>query len=394
VNVDEAQQPPRAARLPARAEVVVVGGGVIGTSVAFHLAEAGVPDVLVVERAALGSGSTSKAAGGVRAQFSDPLNIAIGLRSLEAFGSFVRRPGGEIDLRRVGYLFLLDDPDDVPVFERSVALQNELGVPSRLLSAAEAQELSPLAGTEGVLAASFCPLDGHASPAGVVEGYASGARAHGATILTGCALTGVEIEHDRIEGVTTSLGAVETGIVVCAAGAWSRRVGELAGLALPVEPVARQVWFTAPLGALPASIPLTIDFTTGFYFHREGPGLLFGMADPAQPPGFGVGTDPDWLDRVLSVAERRAPALVDAGLAGGWTGYYEVSPDHNALVGEATGVERFLYATGFSGHGFLQAPAVGEIVRDLVLGRTPFVDVAPLAVERFASGARREHNVV
>jgi sarcosine oxidase subunit beta len=394
VDADEAKRSPRTVKLPARAEVVIVGGGVIGTSIAFHLAEAGVPNVLVIERAELGSGSTGKAAGGVRAQFSDPLNIAIGLRSLEAFGDFDRRPGGEIDLHRVGYLFLLDDPDDVPLFERSVALQNELGVPSRLLTATEAQQLSPLAGTGGVLAASFCPLDGHASPAGVVEGYASGARRHGATVVTGCELTGVSVEQGRIRGVTTSLGAVETGVVVCAAGAWSRGVAESAGLVLPVQPVARQVWFTAPLEGLPESIPLTIDFTTGFYFHREGPGLLFGMADPGQPPGFAAATDPDWLDRVLSVAERRAPVLVDAGLAGGWTGYYEVSPDDNALVGEAAGVERFLYATGFSGHGFLQAPAVGEIVRDLVLGRTPFVDVAPLAVERFATGTRREHNVV
>ena len=380
--------------VPERAEVVVVGGGVMGTSTAFHLAEAGV-DTVLLEQAALASGSTSRAAGGVRAQFSDPLNVAIALRSLEAFGRFADRPGGEIDLRRVGYLFLLDRVEDVAAFERSVALQNGLGVPSRLVTPAEAAALSPLAGLEGVLAAAFCPLDGHASPEAVVHGYAAGARRHGATIVTGCAVTGIDVEHGAVRAVETATGPVATSTVVCCAGAWSRRVAELAGVNLPVEPVARQITYTAPLAGLPDSIPLTIDFSTGFYFHREGQGLLFGMADRAQRSGFDAPTDPDWLARVLDIAERRAPILVDAGIAGGWTGYYETSPDHNALVGESTSATRFLYATGFSGHGFLQGPAIGEILRDLVVGREPFVDVSALSAERFAAGEERpERNVV
>jgi sarcosine oxidase subunit beta len=383
------------AELPPRASVVVVGGGVIGTSVAFHLAEAGLEGVVLLERAELASGSTSRAAGGVRAQFSDPLNIAIARRSLEAFGRFGERPGAEIDLRRVGYLFLLDRAEDVEAFERSVALQNEHGVPSRLLGPAEARALSPLAGVEGVLAATFCPLDGHASPEAVVQGYAAGARREGARIVTGCEVTGIELEDGEIRRVRTSAGTIETGAVVCAAGAWSRAVGRMAGIDLPVEPVLREIAYTAPVPGLPERIPLTIDFTTGFYFHREGPGLLFGMADRRQPPGFDAPADPDWLLHVLAVAERRCPALPELGIAGGWRGFYEVSPDHNALVGEAAGVSRFLYATGFSGHGFLQGPAVGELVRDLVLGREPFVDVAALSAERFAARTLRpEHNVV
>lgn len=380
--------------LPASSEVVVIGGGVMGTSVAFHLAEAGV-ETLLVERAELASGSTSKAAGGVRAQFSDPLNVQVALRSLAAFDRFAERPGGEIDLYRVGYLFLLDRAEDVTLFERSVALQNELGVPSRLVTPAEAAVLSPLAGLDGVLAASFCPLDGHASPEAVVQGYAAGARANGATVATGCAVTAIDTHGGEIRRVRTTLGDVDTGTVVCCAGAWSRAVGELAGVELPVEPVLREIGYTAPVDGLPDSVPLTIDFSTGFYFHREGPGLLFGMADRGQRPGFDEPTDPDWLVRVLEVAERRAPRLPEMGIAGGWQGYYEVSPDDNALVGESPAVARFLYATGFSGHGFLQGPAVGEIVRDLVLGREPFVDVTPLSAERFASGrARPERNVV
>jgi len=372
----------------------VVGGGVIGTSVAFHLAEAGV-GVCLLERDELASGSTSRAAGGFRAQFSDPLNIAIGLRSIEAFARFGDRPGWEIDLRQVGYLFLLDRTEDVAAFEESVALQNELGVPSRFVTLEEARALCPLAGLERVLAATFGPLDGHASPEAVVHGYAAGARAQGATVLTRSAVTGIDLEGNEIRRVRTAHGTVETGTVVCAAGVWSSGLARMVGVDLPVEPVFREVGFTSPDETLPDQIPLTVDFSTGFYFHREGPGLLFGMADRDQPPGFDGPTDRTWLEKVLEVAERRLPSLADMGIAGGWKGYYEVTPDHNALVGEAPQPSRFLYATGFSGHGFLQGPAVGEIVRDLVLGREPFVDVSPLSAERFARHEPRpERNVI
>jgi sarcosine oxidase subunit beta len=379
---------------PEHAEVVVVGGGATGTSIAFHLAEAGV-DVCLLERDSLSSGSTSRAAGGIRTQFSDPLNIAIGLRSVEAFSRFAERPGGEIDFHQVGYLFLLDREEDVEAFEQSVAVQNGLGVPSRVVDPAEAAGLSPLAGLDGVLAATFCPLDGHASPEAVAQGYAAGARSHGATVLTGREAAAIEAEGGTVQGVVTDQGTIATGAVVVAAGVWSPALARTAGVDLPVEPVFREVVTTAPVAGLPDRIPLTVDFTSGFYFHREGPGLLIGMADRNQRPGFDAPTDPDWLEHVTEVAARRAPAFLDMGIAHGWKGYYEVSPDYNGLVGEAPDVERLLYATGFSGHGFMQAPAVGEIVRDLYLGREPFVDVTPLAAERFALEAPRpERNVI
>jgi len=380
--------------LPTHAEVVVVGGGAIGTSIAFHLAEAGV-GVCLLERDALSSGSTSRAAGGIRAQFSDPLNVEIGLRGIEAFERFAERPGGEIDFRQVGYLFLLDRREDVETFERSVAIQNDLGAPSRLVTPGEAARLSPLAGLDDVLAATFCPLDGHASPEAVAQGYAAGARRHGATVLTGVPAAGVDMEDGTVRGVVTEGGTIKTDTVVCAAGVWSPALARSAGIELPVEPVLREVVTTAPVDGLPESIPLTVDFSTGFYFHREGPGLLLGMADRDQPAGFDASTDPAWLERVAEVAARRAPAFLDMGIAHRWKGYYEVTPDHNGLVGEAVDAHRFLYATGFSGHGFMQAPPVGEIIRDLVLDRTPFVDVEPLSVERFARAKPRpEHNVI
>jgi sarcosine oxidase subunit beta len=373
------------------AAVVIVGGGVIGTSIAFHLGEAGVEDVLVLERGELGSGSTSKGAGGVRAMFSDELNIRIALRSLEAWAAFGERPGWEIDLQQVGYLFLLSSDDDVTDFERSVELQNRLGLPSRMVSVDEAHELSPLAGLDGVLAGAFCPLAGHATPEGAVQGYASAARAHYVRIETHREVTGLEPG-----GVVTGDRRIEAECVICAAGPWSRQIGEMAQVALPVTPEKRRIGYTGPM-EIEGPVPMTIDFASGFYFHREGPGLLFGTNDVWD-------TQDEWLERAEPTLRRRAPILLDAPIAGGWWGDYEMTPDHNALIGEhvvrasardfgeaAAPPGRFLYATGFSGHGFQQAPAVGEIVRDLYLNRQPFVDVSALSAGR---GGRPERNVV
>ncbi|WP_345562852.1 MULTISPECIES: NAD(P)/FAD-dependent oxidoreductase [Streptomyces] len=372
-----------------RAGVVVVGGGVMGTSIACHLARAGVRDVVLVERDELASGSTSKAAGGVRAQFSDELNIQLGARSLEAFARFEEDTGYDIGLHRVGYLFLLSTPEDVASFEAGVRLQNSLGVPSRLIDPAAARRLSPLISTDGLLAAAFSPDDGHCTPEAVVHGYAAAARRHGATIRRHCELTGIERHGDDITAVMTSRGRIATDTVICAAGAWSRAVGAMAGVDLPVEPLRRQIAVTEPVEGLPPDLPMTIDFTTSLYFHTEGPGLLVGMSDPEERPGFATDTHDRWIPRLGAAMEQRAPALLDLRRTGGWAGLYELTPDHNALIGEATSVSRFLYATGFSGHGFLQGPAVGEVVRDLYLGRVPFVDVSPLSVGRFAADALR-----
>ena len=381
--------------LPESASVVIVGGGVVGTSAAFHLAEAGA-DVALIERASLGSGSTSKAAGGVRTQFSDVLNIEIAKRSLDAFRDFGRRPGWEIDLKQVGYLFVLTRPSDVEEFARSVALQNELGLDSRMLTSEETRALCPLLDGDDVLAGAFSPGDGHATPEGVVQGYAFAARAHGAHIRVGCEVTTIRVDDGgQITEVVTTDGVIRTPTVVCAAGAWSRACGAMVGVQLPVSPLRRQILFTEAIDELPADLPMTIDFETSFYFHREGPGLLMGMSDPSEMPGFSVETSDDWIPGLMDIVRRRAPRIADVGIRGGWAGLYEMTPDHNAIIGEAAGVSRFLYATGFSGHGFLQGPAVGEILRDMVLRRPTFVDVSPLSVERFEAAALRpEYNIV
>ena len=358
--------------------MVVVGGGALGASAAFHLRRLGVRDVVLVERDTLASGSTSKSAGGIRTQFADELNVRIALRSLDEFERFAELTGAEISFRQHGYMFLLDREDDVETFRTALALQQALGVPSRELTAAEAGEIVPQLSLDGVLAATYCARDGYASPESVVQGYASSS---GATVLQGCALTGIERNDGRIVAVQTAQGRIATDTVVCCAGMWSQEVGALAGVELPVEGEARSMWFTPQDGGLPERLPLTIDFSTGFYFHREGPGLAFGGRERT-------------LEDVAEVVARRLPVLADLPVRTSWWGWYDVSPDWNALVGEDAEVSRFLYATGFSGHGFQQAPAVGEHLAELVVGRTPTLDLSAFSAGRFATGSARPETFV
>jgi sarcosine oxidase, subunit beta len=356
------------------ADVVVIGGGALGASAAFHLRRLGVRDVVLLERETLAAGSTSKSAGGIRTQFSDELNIRIALRSLDQFEQL----RDEIALRQHGYLFLLDRREDVETFRAALALQQSLGVPSLELTPAEAAELVPQLVVDDLLAATFCRRDGYASPESVVRHYAA---ASGATVLQSCAATAITRSAGRITGVETPRGTIATDTVVCCAGVWSREVGELAGVSLPVEPLARSMWFTPQDGGLPERLPLTIDFSTGFYVHREGPGLAFGGRERA-------------LEDVAEAAARRLPVLAELPVQTSWWGWYDVSPDWNALVGEAAEPSRFLYATGFSGHGFQQAPAVGEHLAELVAGREPTLDLSAFSAERFAAGTQREERFV
>ncbi|MEV6399049.1 FAD-binding oxidoreductase [Streptomyces sp. NPDC051907] len=374
--------------LPRSAEVVIVGGGVVGASIAFHLAEAGVSDVLVLERDEPASGSSGKPIGGIRAQFSDPLNIRLGQRSLEAWRAFAARPGADVGVDSVGYLFLLGSEADAAAFQQAVDVQNGLGVDSRIITPAEAHALCPYLDPRSVVAAAYSPDDGYALPKEAVNGYLRAARRLGATVRTHCSVLGVDAEGGEVRAVRTTDGTVQTRAVVCAAGAWSAAVGAMAGVDLPVTPLRRQIALTGPLSPAPPRVPFTLDFDSTLYFHgdRAG-GLVLGLSDPRQEPGFEREFSREWLEPFRAAARRRVPALADIEAKSGWAGLYEMTPDCNALIGRAHEVGGFLYATGFSGHGFLQAPAVGEIVRDLYLGRTPFIDVGPLSAARFQGAA-------
>ena len=349
------------------AEVVVIGGGAMGASTAWHLAELGITDVVLLERDALGAGSTSKSAGGVRAQFADELNVKIALRSIAEFERFEEQVGADIGFQQAGYLFLLDAEEDVTLFRWALGLQAELDVPSREITVAEAAELVPGLETPGLLAATFCPLDGYVTPEAVVAGWVAAARERGVRVHTGAEAIRIDVLGNRIRGVDTLQGRISTNTVVCAAGVWSREVAKLAGIRLPVEGERRWMHYTPESGGLPAPLPLTVDFGTGFYFHSEGEGLVFGG---------------------------REPALAELPVRSSWWGYYEMSPDHNAIVGEASEPGRFLYATGFSGHGFQQAPAVGEHLAELVAGLKPTLDLSAFSLDRFEEGTVRKEHVV
>lgn len=384
------------AELPRHAEVVVIGGGIVGASIAYHLAEAGVTDVVVVERDRIASGSSGKPIGGVRAQFSDPLNIALGARSLQTFDRFQSLLRTDIAMERVGYLFLLRDQGDMARFERSVALQNDTGVRSRMISAAEAQRLCPYVRSENVLGAAFSPDDGHARPPAAVRGFLHAAQRCGVRVFEHTAVVDISTDGARhVREVRTDRGAVQAATVIIAAGAWSKSLGAMVGVDLPVEPLRRQLVLTRSLIPVPPRIPFTIDFSTSLYFHNSEDGLLLGMSDPTEEYGFKTQYSDEWLPAFWEAARVCAPELAGLPVERGWAGLYEMTPDCNALIGESDSVGRVLYATGFSGHGFLQAPAAGEVIRDLYLGAPPFVDVTPLSAQRFdGRPVHRELNVV
>ncbi|HKV20496.1 MAG TPA: FAD-binding oxidoreductase [Mycobacterium sp.] len=381
------------------ATVVIIGGGIMGTSTAYHLARAGVRGIVVLEADALASGSSGKPLGGVRAQFSDPANIALGARSLAAFARFDDEFGVDIGYQKVGYLFLFRDDADVARYRSSIELQNSLGVDSRMITGQAAAERSPYVDPGAVVAAAWSAGDGFARPGVVVNAYAAAAADLGAEICTESPVVG--IEQARSGGVTVHVGdgrAYKTPTVVCACGAWSSQIGAMVDVDLPIEPLRRQIAFTTPLSPRPPRVPFTIDYSTTAYFHcnDDRSGLLVGIADKQQAVGFDTSVTTDWHDTLRTALAQFAPTLTGLRFASGWAGLYEMTPDCNALIGEAdtTGF-RFLYAAGFSGHGFLQGPAVGEAVADLYLGNEPAVDVTAFDVGRFAGDHERtELNII
>jgi sarcosine oxidase subunit beta len=354
--------------LPERSDVVVIGGGVMGAAALHYLVELGCERPVLVERDTLASGSTGRCAGGVRTLFSDALNRRICDESIRRLERFPEEVGQELDLRLWGYLFLLEDAAVAARFAADGA---------RMLSPDEARELVPQLDVGGLVAAAFDERAGYVTPDLVVQGYARRAAERGAHVEQSCAAIRVVAEHGRVVGVETERGRIATERVVLAAGVWS---GDLQPL--PLERERRHMWFTEDASAFPAELPLTIDFATGFYFHREGGALALGGREQT-------------LEELAPVAARRLPALADLGVRSSWWGWYEMSPDHNALIGAAREPVGLVYATGFSGHGFQQGPVVGEHLARLALGLEPAFDLSELAVERFERGeARREANVV
>ena len=373
------------------AEVVVVGGGCMGASVAYHLTRRGVTDVVIVERERLlATGSTGRNAGGVRHQFSNEANIRLSLESIRLFEHFADEVGHPIDFHQDGYLFLLSTEGSVETFEKNVALQRRLGIDVEWLDARGAERIAPGIDATGIVGATFCARDGIADPNGVTMGFAKAAQARGAVVERDTEVTGVRVEHGRITGVDTSRGSIDTPVVVNAAGPWARAIGRLVGgggVDVPVDPVRRHIFIAAfeQPAKVPASHVMVIDFDTTFYFHREGAGVLFGMGDPRERPSFDTTVQWDFLPEVIEVAVKRLPALGTASISHAWAGLYEMSPDGNPIIGPVRDVEGLYLINGFSGHGFQHSPAAGRILADLIAGRDPGLDVRPFAFDRFAA---------
>jgi sarcosine oxidase subunit beta len=391
--------------LPQHAAVVIVGGGVMGASLAYHLARAGQSDVLLLERGELfGQGATGKCAGGIRHQFGSEINVKLSIESIRMLEAFEEELGQPIALKMCGYLFLLTRPSDVIEFERNVALQHRLGVQTEWLSADEVRRRLPLLQLDDALGGTFYARDGLTDPNSVVAGYVSGARRLGARLLTGVPVLSARVAGGRVLSVETSLGSVEADIVVNAAGPFAGEVGRLLGLAglagldLPISPLRRQMLVTTPLPEVPPDFPFVIDFATGLYFHREGEGILTGQANRDEPPGFDERVDLQWEQQHLAAAIRRMPLLEHAGLAHHWAGLYEMTPDAHPLIGRLSPLENAYVVAGFSGHGFMHGPIAGKLLAELILeGRTRTLDISVLSPDRFtaaASTSAREYNVI
>ena len=373
--------------VPESAECVIIGGGVVGCSLAYHLTQLGMTPVLL-ERDVLGGGSTGRCAGGVRQQFATEINVKVGMMSREMLANFENEIGVTSGYKPIGYLFLASNDAEAEQFRRNVAMQQAAGLSDvKIVTPEEIAEIVPGMKTDDVVLGAFCQSDGLAGPNEVTTGYAAAARRNGATILEGCDVETIKVEArrsgGRVTGVTLNGNSIATEMVINCAGPHAGYVGEMAGVDVPVKPYRRHIFVTEPID-LPA-IPMTVEFQSSLYFHPEGEGLLLGMSDPDEPSSFDTAVDWTFLEKLVARAVERYPKLEQAGIARGWAGLYEVSPDRQAIAGQSD-VQGFWMCCGFSGHGFMQAPAMGKLLAQVICGKKPDIDISAFSPSRFREG--------
>jgi glycine/D-amino acid oxidase-like deaminating enzyme len=381
------------------ADVVIIGSGIVGSSVAYHLAQAGCTNVLVLEREAhQGKGSTGKSMGGVRAQFATPVNIQMSKYSIDFFSKFDEVVGHPADYRAHGYLFCATNEKHLAYLKANKERQNALGVTNvEWLAPEHIVKMVPQLRVDDILGGTFCPTDGFVDPHSVMMGFMLNAREKGVRLWLDTQVTGIEVENDRIKGVITSRGSVSTKVVVNAAGAWAAEIARMAGAELPVEPLRRQLVPTEPFDQLPHRFPMVIDMSTGFHFRREGKGILLAWNDPKETPGFKTEFDTSFIEKILTRAASRVPVLAEAEVnpRRAWAGLYEMTPDHHAIIGPAPNVEGLFFVNGFSGHGVMHSPASGRVTAELVLqGHSDLIDASQLSVNRFAEGRSLEETAI
>lgn len=380
------------------AQVVIIGAGIIGASIAYHLAAQGCTNVHILEKEPVEiSGSTARSAAGVRHQFSTRTNILLSKYSIERFKHFAEEVGGHADLRQIGYLFLVNSPETWQRFLHNVELQRSLGVAVRTLTPEEAGQFVPETNSEGLVGGTYCADDGVVDPHGVAMGYLNRAREMGVQLHRERPATGFRIDGQRVLAVETPSGPITCDIVVNAAGPYAGDLAKLAGLDVPVRPYRRNIYMTDPFPAIPQDIPLTIDVGSGFYMRKEHESVLMGMSRADEPSSYSLTVDWDWLDTVLEAGLYRFPILERAGLAERqcWAGLYEVTPDHLPILGRMPGMENWINAAGFSGHGVMHSPATGLLMAEEILdGRAHSIDIDDLRIERFRHELVAEQNVI
>jgi len=381
------------------AEVVIIGGGIVGSSIAYHLTAAGCADVLVIEReSAQGKGSTGKSMGGVRAQFSTAVNISMSLYSIPFYASFEERLGYPCGYRPQGYLFCATSQRHLDYLRANSETQVALGLKDvRIIDAAEIRAGFPELRSDDIVGGSFCPTDGFVDPYSAMNGLMAWAAEHGAKLWKNAAVTAIERDGQGVAAVETTRGTVATRKVVNAAGAWAAAVAAMVDLELPVEPLRRMLVPSEPFDGFPHTAPMIIDMSNGFHFRPEGLGFLLAWNDPEETPGYKTDFEPAFVEKILTRAADRVPAF--EGLAvnpkRAWAGLYEMTPDHHPILGAAPDVPGFFLANGFSGHGVMHAPASGKILCDLILrGATDLVDASLLGLSRFAEGRMIEETAV
>lgn len=375
------------------ADVVIIGGGIVGSSIAYQLTAAGCKNVLVVEReTAQGKGSSGKSMGGVRAQFATPVNIQMSLFSIPFYAGFEEVMGHPSGYRAQGYLFAATTQSHLDYLRANFQRQKALGLKSaQLIDANYIIEMLPQLRSDDILGGSFCPTDGFVDPYSAMTGFMTKAIEQGAILWKKTEVTAIATDPRGIAGVTTTRGEIATRTVVNAAGAWAAQVALLAGVKLPVEPLRRMLVPSEPFNDFPHSAPMVIDMSTGFHFRPEGRGFLLAWNDPEETTGFKTDFENSFVEKILIHAANRVPAFENLPVnpKRAWAGLYEMTPDHHAVLGPVANVPGLFLANGFSGHGVMHAPATGKIVADLILtGKTNVVnDVSVLGLERFAKGA-------
>lgn len=378
------------------ADAVIVGGGIIGMSVAFHLARAKYGNIVLLEKEQFtGSGATSKAAGGIRAQFSTKVNIEMSMLAIEALERFKEDTGSDALFDQVGYMFLLTNDDDVTTFKKHYELQRSLGLNVELLKPDDIKQYAPHIRLDDVLLASFCKRDGLGDPHEFLSGYEHAARDLGVDIELEAGVSGISVENGQITGVSTAKGDISTNLLINCAGPQAGLISELVGAELPVQPVRRQCVTTGELDFVEPYFPMVVDVASGLYHHKESKGLLLGWANKDVEPSFDISIDPDYTDAMLEKGLYRIPKLETAEVANQWAGLYATTPDHHSIIDWEPKVNGMFHVTGFSGHGFMHAPAAGQVTMEVLTGKEPSVDIKPLGMERFAKGSLvEETNVI